>query len=200
MVSRQQMMVRDVLQSAPTALFLFLWRGDFGLEFAGWCGSALALSVLVWCRAAKIPAHPILLGANIHLLLATPVIVGLDRAGAVSLSDLLAQYGHPGVLITVMLTGLWLTFFSRAGFIGDDLMPKRQSVAYSCALLVVCALGIVWAFAIAAPGVMAVALPFIALIGVRGWLLARWQDRAGCMSSGAVLAGHDDLSGHLQTI
>jgi len=187
MISRQKMMVRDLLQSAPTALFLLLWRGDVGLELAGWCGSAAALFVLIYCRAVNVPAHPILLGANIHLLLATPVIVGLDRAGAAALSDQLAQYGHPGVLITVWLTGLWLTVFSRAGFVGEDTMPARQRVLYSCALLGVCALGIVWAFVIAEPGVMAVALPFIALIGVRGWLLARWQDRAGCMSGAAFL-------------
>ena len=61
--------------------FLALWQGQVGLQAAGWTGAVLAAAVLIGFRRYRVPYNPILLGINIHLLLATPVIVALFRMG-----------------------------------------------------------------------------------------------------------------------
>ncbi|MDJ1464128.1 hypothetical protein [Nitratireductor sp. GZWM139] len=174
----QREWVSDILESLPSLIFITLWRSGFDQELTGWIGVALAACVLIGFRACRLRFHPVLLGINIHLLIITPLIIGLYEIGLPVWSDAILEVAYRGVLITVFLTGFVLTF-TRAGFIGVDGVSKGLR-PYSFALLFASALAIVWSFFVVDGGPLTtIALPVMALFGLRRFLIARLVDRNG---------------------
>ena len=189
--SQQKEWLKGALESAPSVAFLALWQGQAGLEAAGWTGAALAAAVLVGFRHYRVAYNPILLGINIHLLLATPVIVALFRLGLPDLGRTLVGHAHRGVLVTVFLVGCTLTLLSERGFIGLSGLPVAKREAYSAVLLAASAATIVWSFVFASRSgtLVAIAVPFMALFGLRRFLIARWHDRSHEANGFAAGAG-----------
>lgn len=178
--SRQKEWLTGAIESAPPVAFLALWQSQAGLEAAGWTGAALAAAVLIGFRHYRVPYNPILLGVNTHLLLATPVIVALFRLGAPDLGRTLVGYSHRGVLVTVFLVGCALTLVSQRGFLGLSGLPAAKRQACSAILLAASAATILWSFVFAAGSntLLTIAVPLMALFGLRRFLIARWHDRS----------------------
>jgi hypothetical protein len=195
--SRQKEWFTDILEGVPSIAFIALWRGGYGMETAGWAGSGLAAAVLLYLSSTRTRSHPVLFGINLHILFATPVIIGLFRLGAGDLGALLADHGHRGVLVTVFLVGIGQTLFTSAGLIGSQDLPLLQKRTYSLSLLAVSLAGILWAFGIQNSGFMAVFVPLTVLFGLRRFLLARWHDRNPSGSEAVLLvAPVSDAGGH----
>jgi hypothetical protein len=178
--AQQKEWLTGALESVPSVAFLAMWQNQAGLDAAGWTGAGLAAAVLIGFRLFRVSYNPILLGINIHLLLATPVIVGLFRLGAPDLGRTLAGYSHRGVLVTVFLVGCGLALLSERGFLGLSGLPAPKRRANSAILLTASAATIVWSFVFAARSgaLLAIAVPFMALFGLRRFLIARWNDRS----------------------
>lgn len=188
--SQQREWVTGALESLPSLVFLGLWRGEVvGLEAAGWTGSGLAAAVLVALRLQRVPHDPILLGINLHLLVITPLIVGLFRLGQVDLAHILVATAQNGVLVAVLVVGGTLTVFARRGFIGVEGLPSTVRRTYSLLLLAVAAAGVIWSFVHAGSTLMSVGLPLMALFGLRRYLAARWRDKAGDGGEAMAIVG-----------
>ncbi|WP_295808306.1 hypothetical protein [uncultured Nitratireductor sp.] len=184
--SMQREWLSDIVESLPSLIFVALWRSGTDQEIAGWIGVALAACVLVGFRVCRLRFHPVLLGINVHLLLITPLIVGLYRFGMAAWSDAIVAVAYKGVLITVFLTGCAL-MFTRGGFIGVA-GARGARWPYSLALLLASAAAIVWSFLLADGGALVtVALPVMALFGLRRFLIARLADRTGAVGGLAPL-------------
>ncbi|MEM8700817.1 MAG: hypothetical protein AAGF82_03250 [Pseudomonadota bacterium] len=179
MKSHQQQWLLDILEGLPSVAFLLVWRQTGDLELAGWCGAALALISFVLFFAAKSKMNPVLLGVNLHLFLATPLIVGTFRLGFTDLGAFLAAYAHSAVLLSVFVAGLWLTVFTSRGFIGSADMPVNHMRLYSLVMLAVCASGMIWALSMPESSLVPVIVTLTALIGGRRFLLARQADNSG---------------------
>jgi hypothetical protein len=121
--------------------------------------------------------NPILFGINVHLLVITPLIVTTFHFGAYELGRMLVASAHRGVLVTVFLVGCALTVFSRRGFIGIEGLPASRRWTYSFILLAASIAAIAWSFAFSGTAFVAIAIPMIALFGLRRLLIARWRDR-----------------------
>jgi hypothetical protein len=186
--SQQKDWLTDALESVPSVAFLALWQSQAGLEAAGWTGAALAAAVLIGFRRYRVPYNPILLGINTHLLLATPVIVALYRLGAPDIGRILVGYSHRGVLVTVFLVGCALTLLSQRGFVGLSGLPAGKRQAYSAILLAASAATILWSFVFASGSntLLTIAVPLMALFGLRRFLIARWHDRSH--EAGGIMA------------
>jgi hypothetical protein len=191
--SQQKDWLTDVIESAPSVVFVALWQGHMGLQAAGWTGAALAAAVLIGFRRYRVAYNPILLGINIHLLLMTPVIVALFRAGIPDFARMLVGYSQTGVLVTVFLVGCFLSVRSPRGFLGLSGVPAGKRHAYSAVLLAASAATVVWSLVLAAGAgtLVTVGVPLMALFGLRRLMIARWNDRANDLSglaAGAALA------------
>ncbi|NGO54082.1 hypothetical protein [Allomesorhizobium camelthorni] len=176
--SRQREWLTDILESAPSIIFLVLWRSDVDMEMAGWLGVGLAAIVLIGFRLSRVHFNPILLGINVHLLIITPLIVTVSQMGALDLARALTAASERGVLVTVFIVGCALTAFSRRGFIGTDDLPDSSRWGYSLILLVASAAAIIWAFTYTGNTLLAIAVPMMGLFGLRRLLVARWLDRS----------------------
>ena len=188
--TQQKQWLADILESLPSVIFILVWRQGGDLETAGWAGSALALVVLVgFALLLKTRMHPVLLGVNLHILIATPLIVSLFRSGETRLAEVLVSYSYSAVLLTV--TGIGLSVFSRAGFGGVADLPRRLRLRLSLLMLAVSAAGAAWALAVPDAGVLPVVITLTGLIAGRRFLLARWADGkiARGEGTGAALAG-----------
>jgi hypothetical protein len=151
-------------------------RSNVDLETAGWIGAALAAAVLIVFRACNVRFNPILLGINIHLLLVTPIIVTVFQLGASDVGETLTRYSYKGVLVTIFVVGLALTFLSRDGFIGHERPSDSTALRYSAVLLLASLAAIAWSFIYGDGAVLGVALPIIALFALRRLLIARLLD------------------------
>ncbi|WP_428698294.1 hypothetical protein [Stappia sp.] len=189
--SLQRQWLTDILESVPSFAFLALLRSNVDLETAGWIGATLAAAVLIVFRACKVRFNPILLGINIHLLLVTPIIVTVFRLGASETGETLTRYSYQGVLITIFLVGLMLTFVSREGFVGHERLSKSSVRKYSVLLLLATLAAIAWSFIYSNGALLGVALPIIALFALRRLLIARSFDSNNsgvvAVSGGAML-------------
>ncbi len=176
--SMQREWLTDIVESLPSLVFVALWRSGADQELTGWIGAALAACMLVGFRVCRWRFHPVLLGINIHLLVVTPLIVGLYRFGMPAWGDAIVEVAYKGVLITIFVTGCAL-IFTRRGFIGVDGAPGVHR-PYSLTLLLASAITILWSFFLAGGGPLTtVALPVMGLFGLRRFLLARLADRDG---------------------
>ncbi len=185
--TRQKTLMIDLLESAPSIVFLIFLRNQSGLEIAGWVGCLAALMVFVALYLLNHKPHPVLLGVNLHILLATPVIIGIDYFGAEQLASFLANHAHKGVLLTVFFVGVLQTVFLAGGFIGRLDLPHKIQTKYSCYMLVAGFIGLIWAFGSETGAFLGVLLPLTAMIGLRNFLLARWHDNNS--SAGALYVG-----------
>ena len=175
--SRQREWVTDILEGAPSILFLALWQSNVDIRFAGWGAAALAAMVLIGFRFFRVSHNPIVLGINVHLLIITPLIVALFYLGAQELGRMLFAFSHRGVLVTIFLVGCALTAFSRNGFIGIKGLPNPRRLAYSFVLLAASIAAIAWSFTYNGAALVAIAIPMMSLFGLRRLLIARWLDR-----------------------
>jgi hypothetical protein len=187
--SLQREWLTDILESMPSLAFLALWRSSIDLEAAGWIGAALAASVLIGFRACKVRFNPILLGINIHLLVATPLIVAVFHLGAPALGKTLVAYSHKGVLVTIFVIGRALTLLSREGFMGFGGLSRSSVTTYSMVLLVASLAAIAWAFSYSGGAIVGIALPVMILFGLRRLLIARWRDGNSKMNELATAVG-----------
>lgn len=175
--SRQREWTASVLESAPSLIFLALWRSGLDVAFAGWIGAALASAVLIGFRHFRLPYNPILLGINAHQIVFTPLVVASFELGAVGLGRTLFASAEGSVLVAVFVVGCGLTAFSPRGFIGADGLGAPTRRIYSLVLLTAAAAAIPWSFTHLGQTLLSVALPLMLLFGLRRLLIARWQDR-----------------------
>lgn len=193
MKSHQQQWLQDILEGLPSVAFLLVWRQSGDLEFAGWCGALLALVAFLVFYTVKSKMNPVLLGVNLHLLVVTPLIVGIFRLGFADLGNFLATYAHSAVLLSVFVAGLYLTVSTRRGFIGSAGLAPKQKRNYSLALLAISGAGMIWALSQPESSLVPVIVTLTALIGGRRFLLARQADNSGpsVVAGLAVLPGAD---------
>ena len=191
MRTQQRQWLTDILEGLPSVAFILAWRQSGDLQLAGWTGTGVAVLVFVCFRVFRLKVHPVLLGVNVHILLATPLIYGAYRLGFEDAGAVMADYSYAGVLVTVFLTGLCLSVFSKGGFAGCPDLPKKQRRLYSLAMLVVALLGAAWALATPADSLLPVVLTLTVVVGGRRFLLARHADKSTAAGSGtvAVLTG-----------
>lgn len=191
--SRQREWATDILESLPSILFIALWQSGIDIKFSGWVSAVLAAIVLVGFRLYRLPYSPIVLGINLHLLITTPLIVILFYFDAYNVGKALFAFSHRGVLVTVFIVGCALTAFSQRGFIGISGLPDSRRRTYSIILLTASIAAIAWSFTYKGAASIAIAIPFMALFGLRRLLIARWLDRKDgdsgllMISSGCVL-------------
>lgn len=190
--------VIDIVEGAPSIVFLALWRSDVDMQFAGWIGVALAAIQLCGFRYFGLRNNPLMLGINVHLLLITPLIMTAFHVGARDLSDTLVAYSYRGVLVTVFLVGCALTLFSPRGFVGVDNLRRIDRLKHSTILLAASALAILWGFTFNGSTAIAVAAPLIGLFSLRRFLVSRELDRdirLGALigaTAGAQLSGRSN--------
>lgn len=106
--------------------------------------SPLALAQLAWSGRSPAPISRLLLGANLYLLVGglcawLNIFEGLR---------LLATLKGAGVLLSIMVVGIFLTFGSRAGFVGAKHGDRKQIFRNSLWLLMatLLAFGVAMAF------------------------------------------------------
>lgn len=189
--SRQTQFVLDLLEGLPSVGFILLWRQTGDLELAGWIGTGLAATVFAAFTLMKGRMHPVLLGVNSHILLVTPLIVGLFRFGGREIAELLVPYSYGAVLLTVTLVGVLLTLFTRAGFAGVPELAARLRLRLSLMMIAVSAAGTAWAMSTPDKALAPVVVTLTLLIVGRRFLLARWADNP----AGAVLLAGSALDG-----
>lgn len=194
MQSRQQRWITDLLEGMPSLAFFAVWRGLDDLELAGWIGTVLAIVTIAVLKMLKTESHPVLLGVNIHMICITPIIVGLYLIGAPALAEFFIEHANKGVLVSVFVVGAMQTYFRKSGFIGSLELPKPQRLSYSLLLLLMSFFGMVWALSIEAGSLVTVVMPLTVLALLRGFLLARWQDRNN-VQTGLIYAGAPAASG-----
>lgn len=194
--SLQRQWLTDILEAVPSIAFLALWRNDFGMELAGWVGAALAGTLLSAFHLFKLRSNPIMLGINVHLVVITPLIVGLSRLGAPELGRLLATGSYEGVFVTVFCVGCVLTLFGKEGFIGVTGLAATDRRKLSLLLLASAAAAATWAFWFDGGALLKVAAPMLALFAIRRFIVARTIDRsshaAGLLVGTAPLAAGFD--------
>jgi hypothetical protein len=191
MQTQQKRWLTDLMEGVPSIVFILLWRQSGDLEFVGWVGSALCLMVLGALIGMKVRMHPILMGVNIHILLATPLILGLFRLGFDGVGDVLAEYAYGGVLVTVFAVGFAQMLFSRSRFAALENVTDRVQLVFSAVLLAFCACGAVWALLTPGSRFVPVVVTIAALIMGRNFLQARLSDKsagAGVLVTGSAAA------------
>jgi len=184
--SKQMQLIFDLLEGLPSIAFILLWRQTGDLEVAGWIGSGLAFAVFAVFGLLKGRMHPVLLGVNCHILLVTPLIVGMFGFGDRDLAVAMTSHAYGAVLLTVASVGVLLTLFTRAGFAGVPGLPKRDRLRLSLLMICVSVAGAGWAFAVPDNSLPPVVTTLTLLIVGRRFLLARWSDGS---AGSLVLAG-----------
>jgi hypothetical protein len=129
-----------VAEAVPSILFLLLWRTGQDAQMTGWIGCGLAALLIVGFLVLRQRFHPIMLGINIHLLLAAPLITAAFELQGPDAGNFLIRYAETGVLVMVFLTGLGLTIFSKGGFLGEPEVPWHINWRFSL-LMLICAAG-----------------------------------------------------------
>lgn len=175
--SFQREWLTDLLESAPSLVFFALLRSGNDLDLAGWIGTGLAAMVLFGFLACRIRYNPILLGINVHLFIITPLIVSVYQFGFPEVGATLTRYSQGAVLVTIFLVGIALTLVSRDGFIGAGGLSPSATQSHSAKLLIATLAAMAWALTHNESVIVGVALPIIALFGLRRFLIARWLDR-----------------------
>lgn len=173
--SSQKELITDVLQGVPSLAFLVLWQSGLEIELAGWIGSALAALVLIgfWLRGIR--QDPITLGINVHVLMITPLIVLMFELGAIEPARTLAAHAYPGIFISMFFVGVLQIAVGRSLMRGD--MIGGRDILQSSLILLVIALGGVWAATQPGTPLTQVALPIMAIFGIRRFLIARRNDK-----------------------
>ena len=177
-VSRQREWLIGALEGVPSIVFLALWRSGIDLQIAGWTGSILAAALLIGFRRYSQPNDTIVLGINLHLLIATPLIEAVYRLGGTDLALALIAAAQSGLLVSILAVGAAQTVLSPRGYIGDTALAPRRRRLYSLALLAATAAAAAWSLANHGNPLLAFALPLMALFALRRFLIARARDRS----------------------
>ena len=159
-----------IAEAAPSAIFLLLWRTGQDPQMAGWVGCGLATLLLGGFLILRRRFHPIMLGINIHLLLAAPVINGIFEAGYPDAGRFLVEYAETGVIVVVFLTGIALTFLSRGGFLGEPDVAWHIRWRFSLLMLILAGGMIPFSITNHELPLLAVAGPILVLFLLRGYL------------------------------
>lgn len=161
---------RRIAEAAPSIIFLVFWRTEQDPQLAGWIGCGLALALLLGFLILRQRFHPIMLGINIHLLLAAPLITAVFEAGHADLGRLLVAYAETGVLVMVFLTGIAMTFLSKGSFLGEPDVEWNIRWRFSLLLLICAGGAIPFSIANHETPLLAVAAPLILLFVLRNYL------------------------------
>lgn len=127
---------RNAVEAAPLVIFLALSLGGQDSQVAGWVGCGLAAALLFGFVATRQPLHPVLLGVNLYLLIAAPVIEAALAAGFAEAGLFLQAHPDQGVLVMILLTGIGMTFLSRQGFLGEPDVPWEIRWRFSLLMLI----------------------------------------------------------------
>jgi hypothetical protein len=192
--SLQREILTDILEGMPSFGLFALWRSGVDAQTAGWVAAGLAACILIGFRARGVRFNPILLGINVHILIITPLIVTLFHFGALEMARTVVAYAHQGVTITIFLTGCALTLASPDGLVGLEGLPRPTAMIYSALLLVASLAAMAWAFSYPGGGFVSIAVPVMALFGLRRLLIARWLDKNGQSNGLALAAGGSALA------
>lgn len=189
MRAQQKRLFTDLLEGVPSVLFILIWRQTGDIQTAGWLSAAAALGMFAVLLFARVRMHPVLLGVNLHILLITPLIEGLYRAGADPLAQALAANAYPGVLASVFLAGVGQFLFMKDRFSALASVSRAQQTRYSLTMLVVCAAGAVWALFAASDPLVPVVVTLTVLILGRNFVAARHADASGTAALAIGSAG-----------
>lgn len=184
----QKRWLTDLLEGLPSIIFILLWRQSGDIEMAGWIGTYAAFGVLGLLFFMKTPMNPVLMGVNIHMVLATPLIVGLFRIGQTDIARFLAANAHAGVLVTVFAVGVVLTFYSKRGFSNLANVSVSKQRLYSLVLLGICGAGAIWGLTTEGSSFVPVVATLTVMFLGRNFLQARLSDKNGA-GAGLVVGG-----------
>jgi len=159
-----------LLEAAPSFIFLLFWRTGQDTELSGWIGCGLAAVLLLAFAILKLRHHPIMLGINIHLLLAAPVITLAFEMSGPKAGEFLLDNVETGVLVVVFATGVALTFLSRGGFLGEPEVPWHINWRFSLLMLICLAGMIPFSIQIQDIPFLAVGGPLIVMFFLRNYL------------------------------
>ena len=173
---RQSEMLKNIGESAPALVFVAFWQAGWGMDLAGWTASGVAAVVLAVFWIRKVSPDPICLGINLHILLITPVIVGMIAAGYAEMGQTLAAFAYPAVFATMFLTGLITILLGRSLVRGSSRATAFRGG--NLALLALMVAGGIWAMTYEGAPLLQVALPVMGLFLTRRYLLARSADRS----------------------
>lgn len=173
----QKRLLFGLLENAPSIAFLALLQADAGLRLTGWVSTGLAAVVFACYAGRRLAPHPILLGINLYMLAITPVIETLYLAGAGRIGAALIDHAQSGVFIAVLATGAAQAAFAQTGFVGAPLPDPGRRRRSDAVMLGACAVAVAWSMTAPGGRIVAIALPFLMLFGLRQWLLARDSDR-----------------------
>ena len=176
-MDKQRQWLFGIVESAPSLIFVGLWRSGFDLETAGWIGTGLTSVALLALRFRRQPYDTILLGINLHILISTPIISTTYRTIGPTYGDVLLYAAQNGVVVSIALVGLGLAIFSDRGFVGASDLVDRVRRHYSLLLLAAAAAGAVWSLLSTGGPLLAIALPIVCLFALRNFLIARGTDR-----------------------
>lgn len=167
----------SLFENAPSFTFLVLAHFSDGLRLAGWTSAVLAAIVLGFIIWRRTMPHPILLGLNIFMLLAAPVIESIYHFGSKNLAEFLISHIQVGVMLSVFFVGISFTFFLPCGFLGINGLTNRQNRKLSSLMLAINAGAVIWTIVFEGEQLLAIGIPLAVLFGVRQFLLARVADR-----------------------
>ncbi|MCO6391959.1 hypothetical protein GTW25_13055 [Aliihoeflea aestuarii] len=177
-------MIKDVVETSPSFVFLALWQSGIGIELAGWISSAFVAAVLFSFVIRRIAPDPILLGINFHLLVITPAIVGLFALGYREFAQSALEYAHPSVFVSILAVGA--VFLASGKSLLRSSADRTSEIRSSLALLAAASLGGLWAFTYSGPPLLQIAVPIMVVFGMRRFLIARDMDRSGPLSVAAA--------------
>lgn len=148
--------VVSLFENAPSLVFLLLLRLEGGIVLSGWLACGLSIAVLATLWHLRQRPDGILLGINLHFLIAAPAIHLAFALGPSGLGPFLLTYAGCAVLIMVFLTGLVLQLARPSGF------AER-----GWALLAIAAGCCLWSFAFVGQQFLSVGLPLLLLFAAR---------------------------------
>lgn len=157
-------------EAAPSVIFLLFWRSGQDAQMSGWVGCGLAAALIITFLVRRLRFHPIMLGINVHLLLAAPLITATFEFAGAEAGRFLVEYAETGVLVMVFLTGAALTLFTRGGFLGEPEVAWRYNWRLSLLMLICLAGMIPLSIRAAHLPVVGVAGPLIVMFLLRNYL------------------------------
>ncbi|WP_170331602.1 hypothetical protein [Ruegeria arenilitoris] len=174
--------------------FLVLSRATDDLRVTGWVGTVLAAVVCVAYLKKLMSPHPILLGINLFMVAITPLIEVLFLAGNSHAAGMMIANIDSLVLGSVFATGLYLTLFSRNGFLTYKPENAQQARRHAAVLLTISAAGIAWSLLAGGNHLVTLALPLMLLFGLLQLLRAGAADRQSNSGAALVVAQHPPAS------
>ena len=188
--SRQAQIISGIAESAPSLIFLAMWRSNVDVELAGWTGAILAFSLIFGFAALRIRFDPILMGINAHMLLLAPIIHGAFVFGSADSARWLIDHAPTLVLVAIAVSMLSYQVARRPQMEDADLSPEA-AYRIGWVMTAVAFAAVPWAIVNEGQSLIAVVLPIAGMFALRRYLLAREFDRRGGAAGVAVLTPAD---------